>query len=312
MMNSVLIAGGLGFSLLMVIASWWMMNEMKRQDRFVARVARLHGVMTAEPRGTGSEELRKAAIRTAAAVGSLILKSGLVPAKTLSELETTLAASGLRGSQGLGVFIGAKILLLFGLPAMIWLASGNLPLPEMLIQVLPIGGALVGLLLPDKVIGGMRKKYVKRLDAAIPDMLDMMVICTQAGLGLGPAILRVATELRMAYPEAAEELEKTATEMQLLSDSRVAITQLGTRTGLDSLRRLSATLVQSLQYGTPLSDALRGLSIELRQQMLNRCESQAAKLPVMMTLPTIAFILPCVFLVSGGPAIIQLVHAFSH
>jgi tight adherence protein C len=92
----------------------------------------------------------------------------------------------------------------------------------------------------------------------------------------------------------------------------VAITQLGTRTGLDSLRRLSATLVQSLQYGTPLSDALRGLSIELRQQMLNRCESQAAKLPVMMTLPTIAFILPCVFLVSGGPAIIQLVHAFSH
>jgi len=140
----------------------------------------------------------------------------------------------------------------------------------------------------------------------------MMVICTQAGLGLGPAIVRVAAELRTSYPEAAAELDTTATEMQLLSDSRMAILQLGTRTGLESLKRLSATLIQSLQYGTPLSDALRVLSAELRQQMLNRFESRVARLPVMLTLPTILFILPCVFLVAGGPAIIQLMKAFSH
>ncbi|OYV32545.1 MAG: hypothetical protein B7Z80_26600 [Rhodospirillales bacterium 20-64-7] len=116
----------------------------------------------------------------------------------------------------------------------------------------------------------------------------------------------------MAYPEASSELEQTATEMQVLSDTRLAIAQLGTRTGLEALKRLSATLIQSMQYGTPMSDALRVLSTELRQQALNRFEARAARLPVMMTLPTIAFILPCVFLVAGGPAIIQLMHAFSH
>jgi tight adherence protein C len=312
MMNPVLILAGLGFSIMMVLSSIWMMNHIKRQERFAARVAMLHGVRDVAKSGSGSEELRKAALRLASTVGSYILKTGLVPAKTLSELENTLSASGLRGPQGIGVFIGAKILLLFGLPAVVWLVSGDLPLSPMLRNLLPMAAALVGLMLPDKVIGGMRKHYIKRLEQGIPDTLDMMVICTQAGLGLGPAILRVASELRMAYPEAAEELETTATEMQLLSDTRVAIAQLGTRTGLESLRRLSAALIQSLQYGTPLSDALRVLSTELRQGMLNRCESRAAKLPVMMTLPTIAFILPCVFLVAGGPAIIQLVRAFSH
>jgi tight adherence protein C len=312
MMNPVLIFAGLGFSIMMVLSSIWMMKQIKRQERFAARVAMLHGAKDTVKTGSGSEELRKAVLRLTSTVGSFILKTGIVPAKTLSELENTLSASGLRGSQGIGVFIGAKILLLFGLPALVWLVSGDLPLPPMLRNLLPMAAALVGLMLPDKVIGGMRKRYVKRLEQGIPDTLDMMVICTQAGLGLGPAILRVAAELRMAYPEAAEELETTATEMQLLADSRVAIAQLGTRTGLESLRRLSATLIQSLQYGTPLSDALRVLSAELRQGMLNRCESRAAKLPVMMTLPTIAFILPCVFLVAGGPAIIQLMRAFSH
>jgi tight adherence protein C len=312
MMNPVLLFAGLGFSILMILSSMWMMKQMRRQQRFMARVAMLHGTLDPGKKGSGSEELRKAALRLASTVGSYILKTGLVPAKTLSELENTLSASGLHGSQGIGVFIGAKILLLFGLPALVWLISGNLPLPPLLLNFLPMVAALVGLMLPDKVISGMRKRYVKRLEQGIPDTLDMMVICTQAGLGLGAAILRVAGELRMAYPEAAEELETTATEMQLLADSRVAIAQLGSRTGLESLRRLSATLIQSLQYGTPLSDALRVLSVELRQGMLNRCESRAAKLPVMMTLPTIAFILPCVFLVAGGPAIIQLVRAFSH
>lgn len=312
MSNPVLIAAGFLSSILMIVASVVMMKQMKRQQRLVARVAMLHGAVETQKRAAGSDELRKAAIRLASNVGALILKSGLVPAKTLSELENTLAASGLRGSQGMGVFIGAKIMLLVALPILMWLAAGHLPLPKMLANLLPLVGAVVGLMLPDQVIGGMRKRYLARLEAAVPDTLDMLVICTQAGLGLGPAILRVAAELRMAFPEAAAELETTATEMQLLADTRIAISQLGSRTGLESLRRLSATLVQSLQYGTPLSDALRVLSIELRQGMLNRCESRAAKLPVMMTLPTIAFIMPCVFLVAGGPAVILLSRAFSH
>jgi tight adherence protein C len=175
-----------------------------------------------------------------------------------------------------------------------------------------MAAAMIGLLLPDKIIREMRKRYIKKLEAAIPDMLDMLVICTQAGLSLGASVLRVAQELRLAYPEAADELERTATDMQLLSDSRAALAMLGSRTGIEALRRLATTMNQSLQYGTPLSDALRTLSTELRQDMLNRFEARAARLPVMMTLPTIVFIMPCVFLVTGGPAVIQMMQAFKH
>jgi len=312
MNNSLLITAGAFFSLLMIVSSVFMLKHAKRQERFAERVKLIHGVATDDRKMSGSEEIRRLALRLMSVVGSAILRSGLVPAKTLSELEDTISAAGLRGSQGIGVFIGAKLLLLIAMPLLTWVISDDLPLPPIIQKFLPMVAALIGLMLPDKVIGEMRKRYIKRLEEGIPDTLDMMVICTQAGLGLGPAILRVAAELRMAYPEAADELEKTATDMQLLSDSKVAISLLGSRTGLESLKRLSATLIQSLQYGTPLSEALRVLSAELRQGMLNRCEARAARLPVMMTLPTIAFILPCVFLVAGGPAIIQLVRAFSH
>lgn len=312
-MNSqMLIVAGLAFGLLLALSSVWMLRESRRQQRFQARVMMIHGVVQSQRKTIGASELRHGIVRLMSAVGQSILRSGILPARTLSELETTLVSSGLRGSQGMGVFIGAKLILLVGLPLVAWLATSDLPLSPLVGRLIPAMAALAGLMLPDRVIAAKRKRYLRRLEAGIPDTLDMMVICTQAGLGLSPSILRVATELRMAYPEAAAELERTATEMQLLSDSRVAISQLGTRTGLEALKRLSATMIQSLQYGTPLSDALRTLSAELRQQMLNRCESRAAKLPVMMTLPTIAFILPCVFLVAGGPAIIQLMKAFSH
>jgi tight adherence protein C len=272
----------------------------------------IHGVPRTPQKTPGSAAVRAMMLHMMSAVGQAILRSGIVPVQTLSELEHTLAMSGLRGSQGVGIFIGAKILGAVLLPVLTWLLVNDLPLPSMLITILPLCAALIGLMAPDRVITRGRQRYLKRLEQGLPDMLDMMVICAQAGLGLGPAIIRVAIELRVAYPEIAMELEKTATELQLLSDSRHAITNLGTRTGIESLKRLAATLVQSLQYGTPLSDALRVLAAEIRQQMLNRFEARAARLPVMLTLPTIMFILPCVFLVSGGPAIIQLMRAFSH
>jgi tight adherence protein C len=98
----------------------------------------------------------------------------------------------------------------------------------------------------------------------------------------------------------------------MIADSRVALTNLGKRTGLNGLKRLGATLIQTIQYGTALSDALRILSAEMRQEALTRFEEKAARLPVMLTLPTVGFILPCVFMIGGGPAIIQVMKTFSH
>jgi tight adherence protein C len=101
-------------------------------------------------------------------------------------------------------------------------------------------------------------------------------------------------------------------ELRLAVDSRTALLSLGQRTGLDSLRRVTSTLAQTMQYGTPLTEALRSLSAEMRQFSLTRFEEKAARLPVMLTLPMILFIFPCVFIVIGGPAVLLLSKAFSH
>jgi len=102
----------------------------------------------------------------------------------------------------------------------------------------------------------------------------------------------------------------TANELQFIADSRVALTNLGNRTGLDSLKRLTGTLIQTMQYGTPLSEALRAMAGEMRAETLTRYEARAARLPVLLTLPMIMFIMPCVFIVVGGPAVIMLIKAF--
>jgi tight adherence protein C len=165
---------------------------------------------------------------------------------------------------------------------------------------------VIGLLTPDYVIGKIRGRHLARVDMGLPDALDMMVICAEAGLGLEPAICRVGAEIRHVHPALADELARTSRELSMLADNRIALANMGSRTGLDSLRRLGGTLIQTMQYGTPLSGALRMLSTELRLETLTRFEERAARLPVLLTLPMILFILPCVFLVVGGPAIIQV------
>jgi tight adherence protein C len=104
----------------------------------------------------------------------------------------------------------------------------------------------------------------------------------------------------------AAELTRTAHEMQVNADTRVALVNFGKRTGLENTRRLAAMLIQSIQYGTPLTVALRTLSAEQRQEMLARFESKAGRLPVLLTLPMIIFILPCVFLIVTGPAMVDV------
>jgi tight adherence protein C len=164
----------------------------------------------------------------------------------------------------------------------------------------------IGLLAPDKIVQHLRKRYLRALEAGMPDAMDMMVICGQAGLGLEASVERVGIEIHHAHPVVAEELIRTAHEMQVNADTRVALANFGKRTGLDSARRLAAMLIQSIQYGTPLSVALRTLSAEQRQEMLARFEAKAGRLPVLLTLPMIIFILPCVFLIVAGPAMVDV------
>jgi tight adherence protein C len=239
-------------------------------------------------------------------LGRALAGSGLLPAKTLAELQLSLNAAGLRGGGGLGVFIGSKVLLLAGLGALGLLLSRRFVTSPMLSIAMPLGGAMMGMLLPDFYLRQMRARHLKQVEAGLPDALDMLVICTEAGLGLEAGIDRVASEIRPAHPAIAEEFQITGTELRIIADRRQVLLDMGARTNLDSLRRLAATLIQTTQFGTPLSQALRVLATEMRVEMLTRFEARAAKLPVYLTIPMIVFILPCIFIIVGGPAALQL------
>lgn len=308
----ILYCAGLCLLAMMCAAGLMLYRDIKREERFAARVRVIHGHPPQQRHTAEPKAIRAALAHATGVVGQAILNSGLVPAKTRTELEESLASSGLRGPQGVGVFIGAKLMLMGLLPLGAWFFTADWSLPSLAHTLIPLIAGLVGLLAPDWVLKRQRQRYQARLEQALPDALDMMVICAQAGLGLGPAVIRVATELQGAYRELALELAQTANELQVLSDSRIALANLGRRTAIDAFRRFSTTLIQTIQYGTPLTDALRTLSAEMRQEMLTNLEAKAARLPVMLTLPMIIFILPCVFLIAGGPAMLQVMHTFNH
>ena len=249
-------------------------------------------------------------LRPVAALGGLIARSGLLSNRTLAELQHTLHTAGLRGQTGLSVFVGMKLILLAGLPSAAFATMTQLGWWPSYWVVLVGGGAILGLLGPDIWVKRSRKIYLKALDNGMPDSLDMLVICSEAGLGLEAAFERVASEIVHGHPVVAQEMLTTLQEMQINADRRAALIGLGDRTGLESLRRLGGTLVQTMQYGTPLSSALRTLSAEMRQETLIRFEEKAGRLPVLLTMPMILFILPTVFLIVAGPAVVQVIAQF--
>jgi tight adherence protein C len=311
MSNLMLLSSGGVFMLMLVGSGMMMLRQSRQQERFAARVRLIHGQAPIAKAGAAEREAIKVALmRAIGGMGQLILRSGVLSAGTRTELEHTLAASGLHGANGLAVYVGAKILLMAGLPALAWVTLHDAALPGLLHTLAPPVSGVVGLMAPDWIVGKRRKRYQARLELGLPDALDMMVICAQAGLALGPTIVRVATELQSAHREVAQELAQTANELHMVSDARIALVNLGTRTGIEGYKRLGTTLIQTMQYGTPLTSALKTLSAEMRQDALTKYEERAARLPVMLTMPTILFILPCVFLIAGGPAIIQIMRVF--
>jgi tight adherence protein C len=240
-------------------------------------------------------------------LGLMIIDSGILSRKVIADLEQTLAASGYRPGSAVSVVVGAKVVLMIVLPMLGYFGANAIGHGSSAMMV-AAGCAAVGMMAPDSIIGRMRKKYLAAVERGLPDALDLMVICADAGLPLETAMERVALEFRETDPATANELALTAGEMKMRPDRRGALMNLGKRTGLDSLQALGATLAQTLQYGTPLAQALRTLSAEMRHTMLTRFEEKAARLPVLLTLPMIMFFLPCVLLVAGGPAAVQVFH----
>jgi tight adherence protein C len=287
-----------------------LMQDLVRSSRFSARMELATKgpdkvAVQIKPEGT-------LLLRIVSKLGMFIARSGILSGKTLGEMTATLEAAGFRGGRGLGLFIGSKLLLLILVPVVVVTVTRNYGHATMWLMLKIGGGALCGLLAPETIANKIRTKHLNKVDAGVPDALDMLVICADAGLALEAGLARVSQELTGLNSALAMELTQTSRELQIGSDMRRAMEALGDRTGLVTLKRLSTTLAQSLQYGTPLTQALRTLSAELRQEALIKFEEKAGKLPTLMTIPMILFILPCVFLIVAGPAMINVMATMHH
>lgn len=180
-------------------------------------------------------------------------------------------------------------------------------LPDILAPVSGIaGGALAGWRLPDLVLSKMASWRQERIENGIPDALDLLVVCAEAGLALETAMDRIGNEMKNSHPQLADELLMMSAEIRLLPERMQALDNFAMRTGVVSARVIATTLSQTLRYGTPLSQSLRILANEMRTNRLLVFEAKAGKLPVILTVPMILFILPCIFLVVGGPAFVNL------
>ena len=302
-------------AVILVVAAVLMLRvsdvDVLRAARFEAAHGRWAPPKDASVRTIASSGAVMALQKGVTELGRAVMQSGILPGRTRSELQQTLSAAGFRGPNAMAMFIGSKLSMLFGMPLAAWLLAQHLALQGMTGLVLVAVSAIFGLVAPDMIIQRKRQNYLARIETGLSDALDLMVICAQAGLSLEPAMARVAVELRGVHPEMCLELATTVRELEMMSDSAQALTNLGKRTGLESLMRLTSTLVQTMQYGTPLTDSLRTLSNEMRTAALTRFEERAARLPVLLTLPMIMFILPCVFMIVGGPAAIQIGRSMS-
>jgi tight adherence protein C len=201
----------------------------------------------------------------------------------------------------LGIVAGIYIYLLDGFPE--W---GSMK--KFFAFAAAVGAGYKG---PDIFVQNMIGKRTDAIRKGLPDALDLLVICAEAGLTVDAAFGRVAKELGRAYPELGDEFTLTAIELSFLTERRQAFENLAYRVDLDSVKGVVTTMVQTERYGTPLASALRVLSAEFRNERMMRAEEKAARLPAIMTVPLILFILPVLFIVILGPAACSIADAFS-
>lgn len=234
----------------------------------------------------------------------------LMTGKPVENASAKLVRAGLRSRDAVTLFLFAKLCLpaVLGIGAVVCiyvLEMFNLGPQGRLFA--SIGTVLIAFYLPDIYIKNLIDKRMHLLTRAMPDMLDLLVICAEAGLALDNALVRVSREIRMNSPEMADEMELTSAELGFMSERRIALENLYKRTNLPAMQALANTLIQSERYGTPLAQSLRVLSKELRDERLMKAEEKAARLPATLTVPMMIFIMPTLFIVLIGPGILRAI-----
>lgn len=224
-----------------------------------------------------------------------------------SATKEMLSAAGFRSSSAVPVYYGSKIALAVVLVLLALLYRANLKSP-MLRVVYPIAGGGLGYFLPALIVGRFAKRRKEQIRFALPDVLDLMVVCTEAGCGLDQSIVNVSRELKDVHPAIAEELAMVNMEIMAGKSRSDALRNLGRRTGEEETRKLVAILIQTDRFGTSVGEALRTQSEFLRIRRRQEAEERAGKVGVKLVFPIFFFCLPSLLVVTAGPGILQLLN----
>lgn len=224
-----------------------------------------------------------------------------------------LAQAGWRRSDAVVTYLFCKATLPLAAAGGMFLmyALGLLHLSPLMQVGVSIGGVLAGSYLPELFIRNAVARRSHELRKTLPDALDLLVVCTEAGLALDAALDRVAREIGSNSAAMGDELGHTVLELRFLPERRKALENLARRTDVSGIQALVNTLIQTERFGTPLAQSLRVLAAEMRTQRMVRAEEKAARLPAIMTVPLIIFILPALFVILIGPAALDLIDTFS-
>jgi tight adherence protein C len=228
----------------------------------------------------------------------------------VSAMRRDLIRAGIRHPQAPAIYLGIRIVTAFAftLPFILYFLIKGLLNPATL--AMAFCPAIFGFYLPDKALAVKIRHRQERLDRALPDILDLFVICMEAGLSLNSTLSRVAEEIRGVYQDFCEELQLTAGELRAGLPWDEAFDNLGKRTDVQSIRSMVGLMIQSNKLGASLSGALRNHSDFIRTQRILRAEEKAAKLPVKMVFPLIFGIFPAIIIVTAGPGVIHIFDVF--
>jgi tight adherence protein C len=226
-----------------------------------------------------------------------------------SKYAQKLLYAGYDGPTAPAVFAVARLVTLLILPTAVALALINAPMA--LLTVLIPGTALIAWVLPIAVLERLSRARQDRIRHGLPDALDLLVVCVEAGISLDAAILRVARELSFSYPDLSSELLVVNRKTNAGITREEAIRGLFNRTGVDDLRSLSTSLIQTEKWGTSITKVLRVAAATLRRKRRQHAEKRVALAPVKMTFPLVTMILPALFIIILGPAVLQVISSLA-
>jgi tight adherence protein C len=237
----------------------------------------------------------------------------IMKGRQVNETRKLLVSGGFRSRDAIVVYTFFKLVspLVFLAAAALYVYGTN-PIGKgaALDAAAVVAAALLGSKLPDLFLKNVRQKRLESIRKALPDALDMLVICAEAGLSSDASLKRVVAETSRTSSVLGEELNQAALELSFMPERRQALENLAERAPLPSMNAFCNTMIQAEKYGTPLARAFKVLSQEQRNERMMRAEEKAGRLPATMTVPMMIFILPALFIVLIGPAILDILDNF--